>query len=239
LDAFEIVEIIKALQNDPATEPRELYGVEWAYVSLLDSQGASPVSLERQLANDPSFFCELVRRVFRSKKTERPDEEPTEDAKNIATNAYRLLSKWRTPPGSLASGEYDGAALTAWLDAVKKESSETGHLEISMTMAGHVLIYVPADPDGLWIHSAAGAALNAKDASDMREGFRTQLFNARGVHGFTSGEAELALAEQYRSRAEAVEGRGFHRLATTLKELAASYEHYAERDSDRDPFDGD
>jgi len=239
LDAFEIVEVVKALQNHADRKPKELLQVEWAYVPLLHNQGASPVLLERQLANDPSFFCDVVRRAFRSKTKGRKDGETSEEAKNIATNAYRLLSRWTTPPGLLETGEYDGDAFNAWLDAVKKESTETGHYEVSMTMVGHMLVHVPSDPDGLWIHRAAAAALNAKDASDMRDGYRTQLFNSRGVHGFTSGEAELALADQYRSKAEAVESRGFHRLATTLRELAQSYQHYAERDANRDPFDDD
>lgn len=106
-----------------------------------------------------------------------------------------------------------------------------------MTMLGHALVYVPADPDGLWIHRAAAAALNAKDAGDMRDGFRTELFNSRGIHGFSAGREEHELAKKYRTQAEAVERSGFHRLATTLRELAESYERDAQRQSSRDPFD--
>ena len=87
------------------------------------------------------------------------------------------------------------------------------------------------------INRAAAAALNAQDADDMRDGFRTELFNSRGVHGFTSGEAERALAENYRVQAAEVERDGFHRLATTLRDLAASYERQSERESVRDPLD--
>src|SRR5439155_22762664 len=159
------------------------------------------------------------------------------EKKNIAAHAYRLLTNWTIPPGSQVDGEYDGEALATWLDAVKMESEETGHLEVSMTMVGHALTHTPGDPDGLWINRAAAAALNAQDADDMRDGFRTELFNSRGVHGFTSGEAERALAENYRVQAAEVERDGFHRLATTLRDLAASYERQSERESVRDPLD--
>lgn len=238
-DAYEMVEIIKELQKDPGTDPEDLFRVEWAYLPLLDRHNdASPKLLERWLANQPGFFCEVIRLVFRSKNEERPSEETMEGSKNIAKNAYRLLNEWRTPPGYQEDGTYDGDALTAWLDAVKKECSETGHLEIGMTMVGHVLIHVPADPDGLWINRAAAATLNAKGAVDMRNGFRTELFNSRGVYWVDpTGKPERELANRYLAQAEAVDDAGFHRLAATLRDLAANYERESERVSSREPFD--
>jgi len=104
-------------------------------------------------------------------------------------------------------------------------------------MVGHVLIHTPPDPDGLWLHHSAAAALNAKDANDMRDGFQTELFNSRGVHTWTAGREEQELAEKYRTQAEEVEARGYHRLASSLRDLAASYEREAERQASRDPFD--
>jgi len=172
----------------------------------------------------------VIRLVFRSKNEDHPSEELTEERKRIAENAYRLLNEWSTPPGLREDGTYDGDALASWLDSVKRECAETGHLEIAMTMTGHVLIHVPADPDGLWIHRAAAAALNTKDAEDMRNGFRTQLYNSRGVHWVDpTGSPEYELASGYLAQVEAVENAGFHRLAATLRGLAASYERDAKR----------
>jgi hypothetical protein len=237
-DAYEITEVIKALQSDSNTNSDDLFRVEWAYLPLLDRHSeASPKHLWHRLATDPAFFCEVIRLVFRSKDKDQIPEEVSEDRKKIATNAYRLLSHWKNPPGHQADGSYDGAALNHWLDAVKAECKATGHYEIAMTMLGQSLIYVPADPDGLWIQRAAASALNQKEAADMRDGFRTQLFNSRGVHGFTSGEAEKNIATKYRTQAYEVDSAGFYRLATTLRELADDYERQAERESKRSPFD--
>lgn len=176
--------------------------------------------------------------MFRSKKEEHPVEEPTEERRKIATNAYRLLSGWRIPPGCREDGACDGDALAAWLDAMKKECSETGHLEIAMTMVGHALVYTPPDPGGLWIHRSAAGALNSEDAGDMRDGFRVELYNSRAAHWVDpTGKPERELAAKYRAQAEAIEGAGYHRLAVTLRELAETYEREAERISSRDPFD--
>ena len=239
MDAYEVVEVIKALQNDPDTSPDDLFRVEWSYLPLLsEANEASPKFLGRRLSNEPGFFCEVIRVVFRSEKEERPAEEATEKMKQIASNAYRLLSEWKTPPGCREDSSYDGNYLLAWLEAVKKECSETGHLHIAMSMVGHVLIHVPADPDGLWIHRSAAAALNAKDAGVMREGFRTKLFNSRGGHWVDpTGKPEMELSDKYRAQAEAVEAAGYHRLATTLRDLAEWYKSEAARISSRDLFD--
>jgi hypothetical protein len=137
IDVHAIVEVIQALQDDPSTNPDDLFRVEWELLPLLDRHhGASPKLLEQRLADDPVFFCEVIRTVFRSTKEDRPVEEPTEQQKNIATNAYRLLSEWRTPPGSQRGGAYDGDALTAWLEAVKAACAESGHVEIALSRVG-------------------------------------------------------------------------------------------------------
>ncbi len=238
MDAHKLVEVIKALQDDSSTNLEDLFQIEWAYLRLLDRhRGAYPKLLEERLANDGAFFCEIIRTVFRSKSEELPVEEPTEQQKNIASNAYRLLHQWRTPPGTQKDGTFSGETLNIWLEHVKAECAKSGHLEIALTMVGHVLMHTPPDPDGLWIHHSVAAALNAKDAKDMRDGFRTELFNSRGVYWSTAGREELQLAKNYYKKAEEVESCRYHRLANVLREIAASYERDAEREASRDPFD--
>jgi hypothetical protein len=236
-DEYRIVEVIKALQDDPSTTRDDVFQIEWAYLQLLDRDlGAYPKLLEQRLASDPDFFCEVIRIVFLSKTAERPGEELTEQQKLRASNAYRLLDGWRTPPGIQEDGTYNGDALNAWLEQVKASCAESGHLEIALLMVGKMLIHAPSDPDHLWIHHSAASALNAKDANNMREGFRNALFNSRGVHGFSEGQEERQLAEKYRQQADEVEVHGYHRLAASLRELASGYDYEAEREATRDPF---
>lgn len=239
IEAHDIVDVIKALQRDPNTSPDELFQVEWAFLPLLDRhRGAAPKLLEQRLADDPAFFCQVIRIVYRSKKEEHPAEEPTEQQKNIATNAYRLFETWKTPPGTQKDGTFMGDTLTEWLNTVRFACTESGHLEIALLKVGQVLIHTPPDPDGLWIHRSAAEALNAKDAKSMRDGYHTALFNARGGHWVDpEGRPEQELALKYRTRAEEVEARGYHRLATTLRDLAVTYEHHAERLRSRGLFD--
>ncbi|MDO8141082.1 MAG: hypothetical protein Q6358_06240 [Candidatus Brocadiales bacterium] len=231
MDAYHIVEIIKALQNDPGTDLEDLFRVEWAYLPLLDrNHDASPKLLENRLASDPAFFCEVIRLIYRSKKEDKSEKEPNERDKAIATNAWRLLHEWRTPPGTQLDGSFSREQFTQWLEYTKKACAESGHLEVALTHVGQVLFYCPPDPQGLWIDQTAADALNGKDAEKMRDGFRMEVFNSRGVHWVDpNGKPERELAEQYRQKGDDVENAGYQRFAATLRSLSESYDCDAER----------
>ena len=107
---------------------------------------------------------------------------------------------------------------------------ESGHLEVAFVKIGEVLIHTPPDPDGLWIRRVVAAALNDREADDMRTGFSTGTYNSRGFQWVDpSGTPERDLAEQFRSKAEEIENAGFQRFAVTMRGLADGYEREAER----------
>lgn len=240
MDTYYITEIIKSLQDDPDTNPDDLLGVEWVYLPLLDGHhGALPKLLENRLATDPSFFCEVIRFVYRSKKKPKSEKNPTEKEKAIATNAYRLLREWRTPPGMQADGGFSEENFIHWLESVKATCAESGHIEVALKHVGNVLIHCPPDTDGLWINHTAAEALNARYADEMRNGFSLAVFNSRGVHWVDpSGKPELELSEKYKKQAEDVENAGYQRLASTLRQLADSYANEARRIIDEHKQEG-
>lgn len=231
IDSYHITELIKALQNDPKTNQDGLFRVEWAYLPLLNEhQGGSPTLLEGKLADDPNFFSEVIRLIFRSKHEEKKDEKPDEHTAAIASNAWRLLNQWQKTPGVQKDGSFSSTHFEAWLSSVKEQCMESGHLEVAMSNVGKVLLYSPADPKGLWVMESVARALNGRDAEEMRNGFRTEVFNSRGAHWVDpTGKPERELAELWRQRAESVENAGFARFAATLRDLAKSYDRDAER----------
>ncbi|WP_444921337.1 hypothetical protein ACJJID_02440 [Microbulbifer sp. CnH-101-G] len=241
MDEYHIVELIKFLQAQPSVNQDDLFRVEWAYIPLLDSdRDAAPQHLESRLVNDPEFFCEVIRLIYRSKNEGQPPREPTEESKAIATNAWQLLHEWRTPPGTKQDGTFSEGRFTEWLQRVKEACTESGHLEVALIHIGEVLIHTPSDPDDLWIRRAVAAALNDREADDMRRGYSMGTCNSRGFHWVDpTGKPERELANQFRSKAEDVENAGFQRFAVTLRNLADSYDRDAERiiDDHTDPED--
>lgn len=231
IDSYHITELIKALQNDLTTDQDGLFRVEWAYLPLLNEhQGGSPTLLEDKLADDPNFFCEVIRLIFRSKHEEKKDKKPDEHTAAIASNAWGLLNQWKRTPGVQKDGAFSSTHFEAWLSSVKEQCTESGHLEVAMSNVGQVLLYGPADPNGLWVMESLARALNGRDAEEMRNGFRTAVINSRGAHWVDpTGKPERELAELWRQRAESVENAGFVRFAATLRDLANSYDRDADR----------
>ncbi|MFB3896831.1 MAG: hypothetical protein ACE14V_11085 [bacterium] len=231
MDVYKIVEIIKTLQNDPSTDQEDLFRVEWAYLSILNEyHGASPKLLENRLASDPAFFCKVIRLIYRSKKQDKPEKEPSEQQKLIASNAWTLLHEWRTPPGKQIDGSFSKQHFSEWLKHAKTICTESGHLEVALIHVGQVLFYSPPDPLGLWIDRVVADALNAKDAEEMRRGFSTEVTNSRGVHMVDpTGKPERELAEQYRKKAEEIDNSGYQRFAVTLRNIAEEYDQEANR----------
>ncbi len=238
LDHHDALELIKWLQENDNTDTNALFSIEWAYLPLLDYRlGGEPKTLERRLAADPSFFCELIGLVFRPENELRTQRQPTEQEKNIAQNAYHLLRSWTAVPGIKSDGSLDSGAFVNWLAEVKQRTKESGHLRIAMDQLGGVLSYAPADPDGLWIHKTIAGTLNSKDATEMRLGFTCRLFNRRGVHGYTAGREEREIAARYQEKANALDQAGYHRFATAIRDLAKSYERDAEREAQESPYE--
>ena len=238
LDHYRTVEVIKRLQKSATANRGDLFKIEWNFLPWLDQFSfGSPITLEKRLASDPAFFAEVVSLVFRSKKDDQNDATLDEQRRNLVRNAYTLLTGWKRCPGILNDGSFDIDVFSSWLKEARRITEETGHGEVGQIQIGHILTHAPSDPNGLWIHEAVAMVLNGRDTEEMRSGFTTELFNQRGVHGFTAGKEELELAQQNRDKAEDLEAKDFSRFATAIREFANRYERDAEREASRNPYD--
>ena len=228
------VDVIKHLQESPSLHENTLFEIEWSFLPWLGtfSEG-SPITLQNRLASDPAFFAEVVRLVFRSNKDNRDDRKLDKHRRNLARNAYTLLTEWKRCPGTKADGSFDAQAFKLWLGKARRITEETGHGEVAQSQIGHVFTHAPKDPNGLWIHEVVAEALNRKGTGVMRSGFTRELFNQRGVHSYTAGREELELAQRYRDKANELENGGFSRFATAMREFARDYERDAEREARR------
>ena len=231
------IEVIKHLQESSTADQEALFKIEWNFLFWLGRfSPGSPITLEKRLASDPTFFAEVVQLVFRSENNNQDNSKPDKQRKHLARNAYSLLNDWRRCPGILADDSFNDNDFKVWLGEARRITEETGHGKVAQIQIGHVLTHAPADPNGLWIHETVAEALDRKDAKEMRSGFTTGLFNQRGAHGFTAGEEELKLAQQNLAKAEDLEAKGFSRFATAMREFAHDYERDARFEANRDPY---
>jgi hypothetical protein len=237
LGQHQLVSLFGALESSDVAE-EEVAGLEWAYLPAfgIDSR---PVALNNMLSRDPGFFVSLIERMYRSS-----DDEDTKDAELEATkpgdaderaafaaNAYRLLSEWRSVPGTFEDGSVDRAALEAWVIDVRSALSESEHLDVADAHIGHVLAYGPPDADGTRPCEPIRALLETLQSEALEDGLRVELYNSRGSTSrgvFDGGNRERALAASYAAQAQDLADR-WPRSATVLRRLAESYEREALR----------
>jgi hypothetical protein len=229
-------DLISRLQKELPNDDR-LLALEWGYLRVLGSPHGLPTTLRRRLGSDPKFFIEILGYVFRSKHIDGPPEEPNEIGRLMAEKGYDLLSNWNVPPGTLADGSFDAGACVEWVAETKRLAIESGHFDVACSTIGAVLTYVPEDPDGLWINKKVAEMIDAAEVQPMRGGFKTKLYNNRGVFYYTKGREELKLAAQYQEKADALDARGFTRFASVVRDLADGYTAEAAREAARSPFD--
>ncbi|QGS60573.1 hypothetical protein [Shewanella algae] len=242
LTAHNIASLLLYLQEQLAPDSDELAFLEFGFLTLLVDNGeGKPLTLERKLSTDPAFFCEAISMLY------RPDTETqcTEDGSNDDVSeshdseakteqmqrVWELLYNWATPPGVQPDGSINSKQLNDWVDKVTNLARETGHLSTAMEEAGRVLYFAPEDPDGLWINKDIASILNIKDETGehLRTGFKRAARGARGWHVVEyTGEQELELAMMFRNKAEALENKGFVRLAAAMLQIAEEYETEAE-----------
>ena len=229
INKYHIVKIIGYLQKNSDTNREELLITEWAYLNIIKDYRGTPKTLESELALNPNFFCEMIRLIYKSKKSDE-NEEITDKKQNRAAHAMSLLDQWSTPPGTIGTDSFSEENLNKWLSIVKNQCDESGHLDIALQHVGKILTFAPKDSSGLWIHSAVAQVLNAKDAEHIRKGFVVQIKNSRGAYFVDpSGKPERDLANKYNKIADEIENGGYFRFAISLREIAKSYDQDAER----------
>lgn len=240
VDTFAIQEVFQQLQKTDKIDEERSALLEWKFLPLLDrhSGRARPLTLYRHMAERPQFFCEVIQLVYRSRhetpKADTCDEsaegpKEVDDAKSaMAQNAYRLLMDWDHPPGSMRDGSFNEDELRRWIKAAKEICTASGHWEVASHHIGQALYYAPRDENELWIEPVC-ALLDSKEDPEFRQGLSIRIFNSRGVHGFSAGKEELALAEKWERIASNAENEGFSRLGVTLRNISKSYREDAKQ----------
>jgi hypothetical protein len=237
LDGYELGKLITALQQRQDVEKRDMLAIEWKFMALLDSvSGAKPVTLSEGLAADPSFFCEVIRAMYRSEKEIEEAKEPTQQQRDIALNAYRLLSEWRLPPGNKPDGTFDPSAFASWLVEVRRMTTESGHWESAKYQIGEVSFYTPVDQQtSLWPEVVC-EELDRKENERMRDGLRIEIFNSPGVHSAGGGVWYRAQAERWKTVAQSADEHGYSYLGKMLRSLSDSYFKDADQELREDQF---
>lgn len=233
LDTHQIKDFMKFLYETDGLDMNELYQIEWAYLELFtDREGIKPKALQLKLETESDFFCELLTYIFK-RDIDQPDqikpgakEDPQVD-ESISRQVWKFIHYWRVGP-LFGDKKYSDEHFQKWVTESLDKAKKLGRYEIAMLTLGEALHTAPADHDGLWLHKSVAEVLDKRGMDSIRRGFALGLRNSRGVHAVDfSGNQDREIAAGYREKAEALEAEGFVVLATTMRDVAASYEEDA------------
>ncbi len=205
--------------------------IEWFFLPALGYDPQAP-TLHSALAEDPGWFVDIVTLRYRPATSGEAGEEretESEQHKQLASNAYRLLSSWSTCPGTGADGSVDPKALRSWVSEARRRLAEADRVEVGDQEIGKALSAAPAGGDGLRPGETVRNLLEELElpAIDTYLGIvYTRGASTRGL--YSGGGAEWKLAEEYRGYARQL-SRQWPRTSTIMARVAESYEAQARR----------
>jgi hypothetical protein len=242
-DSYHATRIIEELEKREDIEKSTLLHLEWLYIPFLASYGSGhkPKVLHEELANNPEFFMEVLKWVYKSDKEEVETEDISDEVKrNRGQNAYQLLSSWKWIPG--VSEEYiDKVTLWDWIYKVRASAEESGRLTVADLQIGKVLAEYP-EKEEPWPPIEICQVIETINTDSLKSGFSSATFNKRGssTRGpFDGGNIERGHAEYFQRQVAAIKYE-FPETAKVLIGLAKGYEADAKRmdeSAERDNLD--
>ena len=212
---------------------QRVVNLEWQLFPVLGYEANAP-ALHGALSEDPAFFAELVRYLYKPDTGDGPlDDEPLTDPeqrREFASRAFFVLRSWRRCPTTGPDLKPDPAALRAWVEQARAALAQDDRLGPGDSEIGQALAWAAPDDDGTSPPWAVRDLLEEIRSDRLDRGLEMGIYNRRGVTSrgvFEGGNKEGGLAAGYREAADAAVGSP--RTAKLLRRLADSYERDAER----------
>ena len=123
LDAHDISKALEALDGRAGVTANDMAQMEFRFVSALDHSKHGIPNLERQIAESPLLYMQVMALLWkRSDDGEDPAEWRIEDPERrgtVASAMHRVLQQMKRIPGTDADGKIVANALTDWLTQVR------------------------------------------------------------------------------------------------------------------------
>lgn len=223
-----LLDLLASADGDPV----KLVRYEFLFFNLLEDH-REPRALFGALAHDPTFFVDLVKRVYRGRNEPKRDLDEREIA--LAQHSWTLLHHWRTLPGRREDGTLDGEHLKRWVADARLALTESDRADIGDEEIGRVLAASPPGTDGVTPCEPVREIIEAAGSTHLETGYHLGVVNDRGVTSrgvFEGGNQERVLARQYGDWATQTAGR-WRRTSRLLRLLSEDYERDARREDER------
>ncbi|MEM9066601.1 MAG: hypothetical protein AAGB51_14070 [Planctomycetota bacterium] len=219
----------------------ELRQWEWQWFGYIEAHHGVP-ELQRWLATDTEFFCELL--CMRYPSAIEPDPFDTVIPDQVRYQASQLLEIWSRVPGldhgsaegpsglraiedrypdPVVSGAVDEDKLRAWVNQALVRAERCGRRKAALIRIGAVFAFAPADQDGAWPCKPVRTMIEELESETLETQFCCEVSNRRGVHNVgRTGDAEREIADRFDQWAKQISLEA-PRTASALRGLASGF----------------
>ena len=235
LEAYRVSEALKSLDGRTGVSSDEMARLELLFVEALDYSEHGLPNLERQIAESPTLFVQVLALVFkRNDDGQDPPEWRIEDLRRagLASAAYRLLDRIGRIPGTEGDGKINAEALLNWITEARRLCAEHDRIEVGDQMIGQLLSKAPAAEDGSWPCLPVCDAMERIASRHIGIGFNVGVQSARGATSRAideGGAQERELAAKYRVWAKQ-RAFDYPHVSGVLESVAADYDWQAKRE---------
>jgi hypothetical protein len=230
LEAHRVSDALKSLDGRPGVRSEEMARLELLFVEALDYSEHGLPNLERQIAESPTLFVQVLALVFkRDDDGQDPPEWRIEDLRHagLASAAYRLLDRIGRIPGTGEDGKINAEKLLSWITEARRLCAEHGRIEIGDQMIGQLLSKAPPEEDDTWPCLPVCEAMERTASRHIGIGFNSGVHNGRGAQlRGEGGLQERELAAKYRGWSEQ-HGIDYPYVGGVLESVAADYDREA------------
>ena len=230
---YHLSEALDSLAGRTGVSPDEMAQLEFMFITTLEDSKHGIPNLERQIAQSPALFVQMLALVFKCNDDgQDPPEwriENPERRDDLAIAAYSLLGRIEHIPGTDSEGKVNAEELLDWIAEARRLCVEHSRVEIGDQKIGELLSKAPAEEDGGWPCLPVCKAMERIASQQIGDGFEIGVLNGRGVYsrGIDEGGAqEHELAAKYRSWAQQ-RTFDYPYVSSILERIAANYDQKA------------
>lgn len=225
---YNVTMLLDFLYTQDQVDRQHLTRLEWRYLPLLEPHERPTRVLHEELTRDPGFFTDVIEVIY-SRQQSDEERKPSEDQRQLSTQAYRLLTSWRMPPGSDDPGY---PSLEDWVHDARTELTRRNLLHAGDQFIGQSLGRTAEDPDGTWPGERVREIIEDVRSSDLESGIIFTVFSSEGATWRsldTGGQPERARANMYQRYAKTV-GTDWPRTRRLLIHIAEAWDRRARQE---------
>ena len=237
VQSYHVKQFLDQLRARKDISREELARREYQGLPLLDSSVDEPLTIYELMAEDPTFYVEVLCSVYLPKhRNKKQDAKLTENEQSRVKSHHLLLRGMKKLSGDGGEGNIDQTILENWIQTVRAKAKEMDRIEAADSHVGGILAHAPSDQgDNGWPHSVVRNVIEQLASSDIEHGIMIERFNMRGTYSkaiYEGGKQERDFAEQYRSWAK-ISGTQWPRVTKLLKTTATSWDNNAKLEDNR------